>query len=71
MQNVELEDVITKLREELKKCKKSELIEMVIQSQAQVMDLVWTLDKQRKEHDHLRGVISSRPLRSVGGVTLP
>lgn len=68
---MEIEDVIMKLREDLKKAGKSDLIEMVIQSQMQVMDLAWSLDNQHKELNHLRGVISSRPRRSVGGVTLP
>lgn len=68
---MEIEDVITKMREDLKKAKKSDLIEMVIQSQLQVMDLVWSLDNERKDHNRLKQVTSSRPLRSVGGVTLP
>lgn len=68
---MEIEDVITKMREDLKKAKKSDLIEMVIQSQLQVMDLVWSLDNERKDHNRLKQVASSRPLRSVGGVTLP
>lgn len=68
---MEIEDVITKMRKDLKNAKKSDLIEMVIQSQLQVMDLVWSLDNERKDHIRLKQVASSRPLRSVGGVTLP
>lgn len=68
---MEIEEVIVKMREDLKKSKKSDLIEMVIQSQLQVMDLMWSLDNERRDHTRLKQVSSSRPLRSVGGVTLP
>lgn len=68
---MEIEEVIVKMREDLKNAKKSDLIEMVIQSQLQVMDLMWSLDNERRDHTRLKQVASSRPLRSVGGVTLP
>ncbi|AXN57934.1 hypothetical protein [Acinetobacter phage ABPH49] len=68
---ISLEDLQENLRQDLKKLTKSQLIEVVIQSQMQVMDLVWSLDNERKDHRRLKQVASSRPLRSVGGVTLP
>lgn len=69
MANVEIEDVIIKMREDLKKMKKSDIVEVAIQSQMQVMDLVWSLDNERKDNHRLRG-LNNRQHRSIGGVTL-
>ncbi|URC22604.1 hypothetical protein KASHIRA_00100 [Serratia phage vB_SmaM-Kashira] len=67
---ISLEVLQENLRQDLKKLTRSQLIDVVIQSQMQVIHLGWELDSKQQENKRLLSANSRQPRGSFGGVSL-